>query len=234
MLERLAVRDVLGDRPLLPELGEARARSAAGPRSARAAARRPGSGRRRGAGRRPSPPPSARPPRRSRTIGDFSPEKWRRRMFSRRSPSSAVASGFLAISCQAASATRTGTSPRRSSTRWTLGVMLAIDRARAGRRLAGDAEQVRALVLAQAQRAGERREHARRRRARAALLEPGEVVDREAGELRDLLAAQARARGGGSRSRRPASAGVEPVAPGAQAAARARPSLHRVALRVLW
>ena len=218
MLDRLAVGDVLGDRPLLPELGEARAdpQQVLDQRVQRA--RRPGSGRRRGAGRRPSPPPSARPPRRERTIGDFSPEKWRRRMFSRRSPSSAVASGFIAITSQAASVTRTGTSSRRSRTRWTLGRDPAIDRARAGRRLAGDAEQVRALVLAQPQRAGERREHARRRRARAALLEAGEVVDRQAGELRDLLAAQP-GRAAAGRGAQPGVGGAEPVAPGAQAAA---------------
>ena len=217
MLDRLAVRDVLGDRPLLPELGEARADRAAGPRSARAGARRPGSGRRRGAGRRPSPPPSARPPRRCgrsatsrRRSGGAGCSRGGRR-------AAQSASGFIAITCQAASVTRTGTSARRSSTRWTLGVMWRSIAPAPGGGLAGDAEQVRALVLAQPQCAGERREHARRRRARAALLEPGEIVDREAGELRDLLAAQpgraAAARGGQARV-----GGAEPVAPGAQAA----------------
>ena len=115
---------------------------------------------------------------------------------------------------------------------------VAVDPARARRRLAGDAEQVRALVVAQPQRAGERREHGRRRRARAALLEPGEVVDRQAGELRDLLAPQAgRAAAAGGRQpdlgrvsrsrqvrRQPArSSGPCPM------------MAHlRVALRVLW
>ena len=50
-------------RPLLPQLGEARAGRPAGRRSARAAARRPGSGRRRRAGRRRPRSPSARPAR---------------------------------------------------------------------------------------------------------------------------------------------------------------------------
>ena len=54
-----------------------------------------------------------------------------------------------------------------------------------------------ALVLAEAQRVGERGQHLGRRVDVAALLEAHEVVDAHAGERRDLLAAQARACGGG-------------------------------------
>ena len=76
----------------------------------------------------------------------------------------------------------------------------------AGLGLAGDAEQVPALVGGQPQRAGECGQHRRRRVGGAALLEPGEVVDRDAGELGHLLAAQAgRAPASGRRS--PTSAG---------------------------
>ncbi len=73
----------------------------------------------------------------------------------------------------------------------------------------------------------------------AALLEPREVVDRDAGELGHLLATQA---GGAAASgRAPDLGGVEPVAPFAQALGElvdapmmAHAAGRRVALRVLF
>jgi hypothetical protein len=53
-------------------------------------------------------------------------------------------------------------------------------------------EQVVALVVGQPQRPGQGGEHLVGRRRPAALLEAREVVDRQARELRHLLAAQAR------------------------------------------
>ena len=81
VVDRLAVGDVAGDGPLLPELGEARAGAPAGRRSARAAARRPGSGRRRRAGRR-RPASICATSSGVRTTREGSPAKWRRRTFS--------------------------------------------------------------------------------------------------------------------------------------------------------
>src|SRR5258705_490939 len=60
------------------------------------------------------------------------------------------------------------------------------------RRVAGEDEQVVALRVAQPQRSCERTEQRRGRVLRAALLEAREVLDRDARERRDLLAAQAR------------------------------------------
>ena len=60
-----------------------------------------------------------------------------------------------------------------------------------GRRLAGQAEQVVALVQAEPQPARERREHLLGRLRAALLLEPRVVVGRHVREQRHLLAAQA-------------------------------------------
>ena len=67
-------------------------------------------------------------------------------------------------------------------------------RARRGGRLrgAGEVEQVRALGLVELQRAGERLEHALGDAAHVAALEARVVRDADAGEHRDLLAAQPR------------------------------------------
>ena len=223
MLDRLAVGDVLGAGALLPERVEARADRAAAPRSARAAARRPGSGRRRGAGRRPSPPPSARPPRRGarsatarRRSGGAGCCRGGRR--AARSPSA-----FIAITSQAASTTSTGTSPRRSSTRWMLGVIWrSIAPAPGGAWPATRNRCARSSSLNRSARA-----------SGASTLGDGALAGPARGGRDSRPRARraprpprgaARARGGGSRwSARVG--GAEPVAPGAQAAARARPSL---------
>jgi hypothetical protein len=57
--------------------------------------------------------------------------------------------------------------------------------------VAGEPEEVVGLVGRQAERAGESAQHLDRRLGTAGLLEPGVVVDRHAGEVCDLLAAQA-------------------------------------------
>ena len=95
---------------------------------------------------------------------------------------------------------------------------MAVDRPRAGRRLAGDQVEVAALLVGEAERAGERRQHLRRGVGGAALLEPREVVDGEPGEARQLLAAQARGASPGT-GREAGRGRVEPVAPGPDAVA---------------
>src|SRR5690606_2859361 len=59
-----------------------------------------------------------------------------------------------------------------------------------GRRHAGEVEQVVALVVGQPQRPGQRREHELRRHRAPPLLQPHQVVDRDARQLRHLLPAQ--------------------------------------------
>ena len=155
------------------------------------------------------------------------PVKWRQAMLRSRigapekSPCSAVASAFAAtmLPCGIEDHHRHVGEPVEHALHARRDV--AVDRARRPARLAGHAEQVRALVVGQPQRARERREHRRRRVRRAALLEPRQVVDRDARELRDLLAPQA-GRASPAAGRQPDVGGAEAVAPGAQAGGRAR------------
>ena len=57
-------------------------------------------------------------------------------------------------------------------------------------RAPGEGVQPGPVGVREPQRPGQRGEHLRRRRVRPALLEPGDVVDRDPGQLRELLAAQ--------------------------------------------
>jgi len=217
MLDRLAVRDVLGDRPLLPELGEARAdpQQLLDQPVQALVVRVPAGGAVQVAD------PTLLHPR------DLLGGAHDRRLLA----GEVAAQDVLAAVAEQRSGERVhrdhlprgvgdqdGNLAEAVQDALHAGRDPAIDRARAGRGLTGDAVQVRALVLAQTQRAGERREHARRRRARPSLLEAGEIVDREAGELRDLLAAQPGC-AAAARGAQPGVRGAEPVAPGAQAAA---------------
>src|SRR5690606_3326690 len=74
-------------------------------------------------------------------------------------------------------------------------------------RVACEPVQQVAVLAVEAQRAGERGRHLRRRRRGAALLEPGEVVGGDAGEPGELLAAQARGAAAGTRGS-PTASGV--------------------------
>ena len=92
--------------------------------------------------------------------------------------------------------TKAGTPAIASSMCCTVGRIRCCARRRSGGadvlRRAREVEQVRALGVVELQRPRERLEHGLGDTARVAALEPGVVVDADAGEQRDLLAAQAR------------------------------------------
>lgn len=87
--------------------------------------------------------------------------------------------------------------------------------AAAGRGDAGDPVQVVALVLGEAERAGEGAEHLGRRVQRPALLEAHDVVDADARERGELLAAEASGAAVGSRGQAHVG-GLHALAPGAE------------------
>jgi len=60
------------------------------------------------------------------------------------------------------------------------------------RGVAGEPEEELPFEVGQAKPAGQRLDHLSRRRGRPALFEPGQVVDRDTGEVRELLAPQPR------------------------------------------
>ena len=219
VVDRLARRVVdarPGARSRAPRSAGSRA---AARRSARAAARRPGSARRRRGGRRRCPPRSARAPRGVRTMRPGGPRNWRRAVLPCSSPSSASASRFLATISHAASQTRTGRSSRRSIMRCTPGVSSRLMRP-SGAAWPASRNSVCCSSAESSQRAGQRAADERRRVARAALLEPGQVADGQARRAARPPRAAGRARGAAD----PGSRGREPVPPGSAGSPRGRPS----------
>ena len=103
-----------------------------------------------------------------------------------------VASWFQARTSYAASTTYAGVVGMLSSRYLMPGRDLAARARRLRRRHAGHPEQVVALVGGEHQRPAERGQHLPGRMRPAGLLHPDVVVDRDPGELGDLLAAQPR------------------------------------------
>ena len=108
------------------------------------------------------------------------------------SPKSARAAGVCASVSPSSVMTCAGVSARRSSTRMMPGRDVVAAQRPRRRRVAGEPEQVVALIEREPQAAGDRGEHLLRRLRTAALLEPAVVVDRHVAESGDLLAAQTR------------------------------------------